>query len=92
MDPQRLYVESFVPPALAPAVAGDGTIAFGRSGLTVADDGRPLLEQAEAAGLLPEHGCRMGICKTCTCAMTSGTVRHVRTGETVLPSGNKRAS
>jgi len=41
----------------------------------------PLLEQAEDAGLSPEHGCRMGICNTCTCLKTAGVVRNVITGE-----------
>jgi ferredoxin-NADP reductase len=78
--PERLHVESFLPPALAPATPGEGAVTLARSGLTVKDDGRPLLEQAEAAGLAPEHGCRMGICKSCTCAMTAGSVRNLRTG------------
>jgi ferredoxin len=49
--------------------------------MSVPDDGRSLLQQAEAAGLTPTHGCRMGICKSCTCSMTSGTVRNLRTGQ-----------
>ena len=40
-----------------------------------------MLEQAEAAGLAPEHGCRMGICHTCTRSLTCGTVRNVVTGD-----------
>ncbi len=44
------------------------------------DDGRPLLEQAEAAGLTPESGCRMGICHSCTRRKTSGAVRNLITG------------
>ena len=46
-----------------------------------ANSGLPLLEQAEDAGLAPEHGCRMGICNTCSCRKTAGTVRNVITGE-----------
>jgi ferredoxin-NADP reductase len=80
VEPERLHVESFLPPVIAPARPGDGAVAFTRSGVKIQDDGRPLLEQAEAAGLTPEHGCRMGICKSCTCAMTAGSVRHLRTG------------
>ena len=41
---------------------------------------RPLLVEAEAAGLAPKHGCRIGICRTCRCRMTSGTVENLRTG------------
>jgi ferredoxin-NADP reductase len=41
----------------------------------------PLLVEAERAGLAPKHGCRIGICRTCRCRMTSGTVENLRTGE-----------
>ncbi len=51
------------------------------TGIAVANDGRPILEQAEAAGLAPQHGCRMGICHTCTRSLTCGTVRNVVDGE-----------
>jgi ferredoxin-NADP reductase len=40
-----------------------------------------LLESAEAAGMKPAHGCRIGICKTCQCKKRSGTVENLRTGE-----------
>ncbi len=43
---------------------------------------RTLLEQAEAAGLTPAFGCRMGICFSCTATKKEGTVRNVLTGET----------
>ncbi len=77
----RLRVEHFVPPApTASADAGGGTLTFARSGRTATGDGRSLLEQAEAAGLRPEHGCRMGICHTCTCRKTAGSVLDLRSG------------
>jgi len=41
----------------------------------------PLLAQAEAAGLAPKHGCRIGICRSCQCVKRSGTVQHLHTGE-----------
>jgi ferredoxin-NADP reductase len=73
--------ESFVPPVFAvPTEASGGTVAFADSGVDVTDDGRSLLEQAEAAGLTPENGCRMGICHTCTRRKTSGAVRNLITG------------
>ncbi|BBZ27087.1 oxidoreductase [Mycolicibacterium madagascariense] len=73
--------ESFVPPVFAvPAEASGGTVAFADSGIDVTDDGRSLLEQAEAAGLTPENGCRMGICHTCTRRKTSGAVKNLVTG------------
>ncbi len=41
----------------------------------------PLLQQAERAGLTPKHGCRIGICRSCQCLKTSGTVQNLQTGE-----------
>ncbi len=58
-----------------------GSIRFGTSDVVVESDGRPLLLQAEAAGLTPKSGCRMGICHTCTRSLTCGTVRDAVTGE-----------
>ena len=50
------------------------------------NSGTPILEQAEAAGLTPAYGCRMGICFSCTARKTEGTVRNVVTGaESSLP-------
>lgn len=40
-----------------------------------------LLLQAEAAGLAPKHGCRIGICRSCQCVKRSGTVQNLHTGE-----------
>ncbi len=74
-------VESFTPPALSFDTDGaEGTVSFAASGRQAANSGLPLLEQAEDAGLAPEHGCRMGICNTCSCRKTAGTVRNVLTG------------
>lgn len=33
-----------------------------------------ILEQLEANGLQPKHGCRMGLCKQCTCTKNKGIV------------------
>jgi stearoyl-CoA 9-desaturase NADPH oxidoreductase len=79
---QRLHVESFVPPTLVPVgEAGEGAINFADSEVEVANSGDSLLAQAEAAGLTPEYGCRMGICHTCTCRKRSGTHKNLLTGE-----------
>jgi ferredoxin-NADP reductase len=84
----RLHTEAFT---LAQFVAEAGslgaTIRFGRSGATLPSDGRPLLEQAESAGLRPAFGCRMGICRTCICPLVSGNVRNVVTGELTAGRG-----
>ena len=73
--------ESFVPPVFTvPAQSSGGRVAFTDTAVDVVDDGRPLLEQAEAAGLTPESGCRMGICHSCTRRKTRGAVRNLITG------------
>ncbi|GFG51776.1 hypothetical protein CQY20_10920 [Mycolicibacterium agri] len=73
--------ESFVPPTFdAPTDGVGGRISFSNSGIEATDDGRPLLVQAEDAGLRPESGCRMGICHSCTRRKTSGVVRNLITG------------
>ncbi|AEV71108.1 flavodoxin reductase family protein [Mycolicibacterium rhodesiae NBB3] len=73
--------ESFVPPVFTvPAESSGGRVAFTDTAVDVVDDGRPLLEQAEAAGLAPESGCRMGICHSCTRRKTRGAVRNLITG------------
>jgi len=78
---ENVYSESFVAPELdLPAKPSGGRVSFADSGIDVVDDGRPLLEQAESAGLNPESGCRMGICHTCTRRKTSGVVRNLTSG------------
>ncbi|HEX7739523.1 MAG TPA: ferredoxin reductase [Marmoricola sp.] len=76
----RLRLEFFKPPRTASGEAG-GEVSFAKADKTVANDGTSLLEQAEAAGLTPEFGCRMGICFSCTARKCEGTVRNVLTGE-----------
>jgi stearoyl-CoA 9-desaturase NADPH oxidoreductase len=72
--------ESFVPPVFdGTAEATGGRVSLTDSGVELVDDGRPLLEQAEAAGLSPESGCRMGICHSCTRRKTRGAVRNLIT-------------
>jgi ferredoxin-NADP reductase len=77
-----LRFEHFAPPVL-PELDPDqlGDVTFAGSGVTTAADGSTLLEQAEAAGLSPTHGCRMGICLTCKCTLRSGVVRDTLSGE-----------
>jgi ferredoxin-NADP reductase len=73
--------ETFVPkPFVLPDKPSGGEIRFTDSAVTVTDDGQTLLTQAEAAGLTPESGCRMGICHTCTRSKLRGAVRNVTTG------------
>ncbi|HZY76919.1 MAG TPA: FAD-binding oxidoreductase [Jatrophihabitantaceae bacterium] len=77
----RLHTEDFQPAPIAPAGEATGTVTFARSGTAAANSGDTLLVQAEAAGLDPEYGCRMGICFSCTQVKTSGCTRNVLTGE-----------
>jgi stearoyl-CoA 9-desaturase NADPH oxidoreductase len=77
----RLRLEFFKPPVVTGGTAA-GEVAFTRAGATAANTGASLLEQAEALGLKPEFGCRMGICFSCTTRKSTGTVRNVLTGET----------
>ncbi|MEO8604578.1 MAG: ferredoxin reductase [bacterium] len=77
----QLHVERFTA-ALPPSTdAAGGMVGFALSQQRVAANGRtPLLEVAEAAGLTPAHGCRMGICHTCDVMLRSGCVRDLRNG------------
>jgi ferredoxin len=78
---ENVSAETFVPPVFdAPGKGSGGRITFSDSDVDAVDNGRPLLEQAEAAGLTPESGCRMGICHTCTRRKTRGAVKNLITG------------
>lgn len=81
----QLQFEAFTAPSL-PAADEVGLhpvrLGFTRSQQQYqGDNRRSLLEQAEAQGLHPQHGCRQGICATCTCTLISGAVRDLRSGE-----------
>ena len=83
--PLAPLTESFTPLAVPQATAGQQPVAlhFRLAGRAVTGNNQqPLLQQAEAAGLLPASGCRMGICFSCTCRKTSGTVKNLLTGQT----------
>ncbi|QRY79841.1 ferredoxin reductase [Pseudomonas sp. PDNC002] len=80
---RSLQLESFSPPSWDEnEPARTVSLQFARSALTVSGDSRrSLLEQAEASGLRPVHGCRQGVCTRCTCTLVSGCVRDLRSGE-----------
>jgi stearoyl-CoA 9-desaturase NADPH oxidoreductase len=78
----QLHLEHFTAaPVVVDSANAEGEVRFIRSERLAANTGGTLLDQAEAAGLKPEAGCRMGICHTCTCRKMSGRVRDTRTGE-----------
>ncbi len=82
----RLQRERFVASAitLPPRDGSEAralTVHLSRSGKRCAiDDHGTLLEALERAGERPRHGCRMGICKSCTCTKRAGSVRNLVTG------------
>ncbi len=75
----RLTQESFLPVTVS-ADAQIQPVNFRRSMQEFEGRGN-LLASAEAAGLKPSFGCRMGICNTCVCTKVSGAVRNQLTGE-----------
>lgn len=79
---ERLTEECFQPVrADVPAGAG-GQVSFWKAGNEVSAEGdKSLLDVAEEAGLLPAHGCRMGICQGCIVTLKEGQVRDLSTGE-----------
>jgi ferredoxin-NADP reductase len=86
----RLRLELFKPPVSTGSTSGgssaEGDLVLAASDRQVANSGAPILEQAEALGLTPEFGCRMGICFSCTTRKAEGTVRNVLSGvESSLP-------
>jgi ferredoxin-NADP reductase len=77
---EALHTEEFAPVLAPPDEDAAGQVSFADSDLRSDNSGRTLLEQAEDAGLDPPHGCRMGICFSCTQIKKCGRVRNIRTG------------
>jgi ferredoxin-NADP reductase len=84
---ERIHCTRFGAPTVElDANALGGQVQFATSGKQAESLGdASLLDIAEASGLSPKHGCRMGICHQCSCRKTSGTVVNRLTGKT---SGN----
>ncbi len=76
----ELFTEQF---RVTTLVAGEGgTVRFTENGTTFEADGsRPILDQAEEAGVLMPSGCRMGICMGCVLPLREGVVRDLRSGD-----------
>jgi ferredoxin-NADP reductase len=80
---QRLHVERFTSAPKFPATRAGSPcrVTFARSRREIQGDAASsLLELAEAAGLQPVFGCRLGICHRCTCRKLSGAVVNALTG------------
>ncbi|MGZ4449198.1 MAG: ferredoxin reductase [Nocardioides sp.] len=83
-----LHIERF---RTAVVVTGEGgTLSFTRSGTSLEADGStPILDAAEAAGVLMPSGCRMGVCFGCVLPLREGAVRDLRNGQlTVAAPGD----
>ena len=83
-----VFTEQF---RVARVLTGEGgTLTFTRTGTTVeADAATPVLDAAEAAGVLMPSGCRMGICFGCVLPLREGAVRDLRNGDlTVAAPGD----
>ena len=78
----QLRMEYFkVPSVDLDAADATGTLTFDDAKIEADNSGATILEQAEAAGLKPEFGCRMGVCNTCVVKKNHGAVRHVISNE-----------
>ncbi len=77
---QTLNTERFRPALLTDSGEG-GPVAFVDGTVVDADGSTPILDAAEAAGVLMPSGCRMGICMGCVLPMKEGAVRDLRNGE-----------
>lgn len=85
----RLACEHFGGPVARRATGAPVRVRALRSNRSFTATGeRSLLLEAEAAGLAPKHGCRMGICRTCRCRMTGGSVENLRTGQVTSEPGS----
>src|SRR5699024_5035800 len=75
-------------PAAIVATSESGEVTFTNANKTVqAPATTNLLDTAEAAGLTPEHGCRMGICYGCLTPLVSGQVRDHAANEIMDAEG-----
>jgi ferredoxin len=82
-----LFTEQFRAAFLEAGEGGSLTVG----GVTVdADGATPLLDVAEAAGVLMPSGCRMGVCFGCVLPLRQGAVRDLRNGAitTAVPGDN----
>jgi stearoyl-CoA 9-desaturase NADPH oxidoreductase len=74
-----LHTERFRPMLIA-ANGDGGTVSFASGTTLDADGATPILDVAEAGGVLMPSGCRMGICMGCVLPLKSGAVRDLRNG------------
>jgi ferredoxin-NADP reductase len=76
----KLFTEQFRTTRVVDPGEG-GTLTFARNDTVVEAAGdTPILDAAEAAGVLMPSGCRMGICYGCVLPLREGSVRDLRNG------------
>ncbi|HUS23335.1 MAG TPA: ferredoxin reductase [Candidatus Binatia bacterium] len=83
----RLHRESFGAPIVAARAGAAVRVLAARSSKEFSGGAQALLVEAEAAGLSPRHGCRIGICQSCKCRKTRGTVENLLTGRVSAEPG-----
>lgn len=74
------HAEAFSPPPRVIDACDQGhvRVTLLKSGQTLdIPRNKSLLEALEEHGVMPRHGCRMGICNTCACGKSSGATRHL---------------
>ena len=77
----NFHVERFTLRIPSSDEAAEGVVRLADSDIELDNDGRPLLVQTEEAGITPEYGCRMGICKTCTTRKVAGATQNLSSGD-----------
>lgn len=83
-----IQCESFTPALPVPATGVPVTVTLARSGRQVQlPSGQALLPALEAAGIQPAHGCRQGICNTCSCQKLAGNTRDLLLGQDDTEAG-----
>lgn len=80
---ERLRFERFGLPAASDATPGaEIMVSCLNSGINLqVAAGQPLLPALEAAGLQPNYGCRIGICRSCRYDLKSGSVTNLLNGQ-----------
>jgi stearoyl-CoA 9-desaturase NADPH oxidoreductase len=88
-----LSTERFRPALLASdnAAGEGGTVTFAGGTVIDADGATPILDAAEAAGVIMPSGCRMGICMGCVLPMKEGVVRDLRNGAITVAAPGETA-
>ncbi|MCF7223516.1 ferredoxin reductase [Marilutibacter chinensis] len=78
---RSFQAEAFTAPEIPVVDEGEVDVTLVRSGRRLkVSRGQPLLAALEAQDVRPPSGCRMGICNTCACGKSAGSVRHLPSG------------